>query len=131
MMNMANLNASAKNDDPNFLYVKRRMADGKHHHNLAKLDPRAFDGGETLHAAALGLCKSALAENHIGDAVVVSLKKRLGGLEITWFYNDELTTSMLRTICNSAYEPECGREEEEKDDEKEEAGGNNGGAWDL
>lgn len=113
---MANLNASAKDDDPNFLYVKRRMADGKHH-TLAKLDPREFDGGKTLHGAALRLCKSAFAENQTGAAVVVSLKKPLGGLEITWFYNDELTISMLRTICNSAYEPEFDMEEEEDEDE--------------
>lgn len=115
MRNMANLNASTKDDDPNFLYIKCRMADGKHH-TLAKLDPWAFDGGGTLHAAVLQLCKSALAENNIGDVVAVSLKKRLGGLEITWFYNDELTISMLRTIYNSACEAEFGMEEEDGDD---------------
>ena len=124
MIDMAAMNASAKDDDPNFLYVKRRTGDGKYH-NLAKLDPREYGGGETLHAAALPLCRSALAENQTGDAVVVSLEKPLGELQISWFYNGELTISMLRTICDSAYEPEIDMEEEDDEDEV----GNNGEAW--
>lgn len=99
---IVSFNASAKDDDPNFLYVKRRMATDGKQHTLAKLDAREFGGGEALYAEALRLCKSAYAENQNGAGVVVFLKKPLGGLDISWFYNEELTISMLRTICNSA-----------------------------